>query len=1485
MSVTGRIAAILGFLLLSVAGASADITADCKGGVLAAANPPQTGRNAENLIVTGACYLAPNRNYYFSKINVVANGALIFDEVHGAPAPGTAAHTNLWTSSIIIENGGKVVAGNSCSSDGKCTGRFGQQGADLTIRIYGRDVSKWDRTANKFANQNTGATCYGQYCGVPKATWDTLHYEPLYGDAKCTDNQSIWTPTASCPGTSKVGYFGSKVLAVSYGGTLDLQGYKGASDESGGELAATDSGLSWMRLADSADGANENFQGTKLGSLEPGQTTLYLERAPNAVANAKNKWDVGDEIVVTTTDYLPGHSEKLKITKVDNTTKITFSDPIKYSHNSRRYGGPKDDDGNRWAKTNSNSKGRLPDRLIAKADGSPNNVGGALDPDLVASGAETRAAVALLSRSIRIISAGNDAGVNFPTALEADGKTVKPCKIINEALGTTDGSASCYYFGAQFMVREGFSAVHVSGVEFKQMGQGGRMGHYPVHFHMVHKAPAGTYVKDSSINESMTRWIVLHNAQNVTLARNVGYLSIGHGFYLEDAAEANNQLYSNIGIFARAAINNDQNTRKVPGILALNSFDGANPPDTGKFNNFIYRSDVFHPTVFWITNGWNDFVGNMAVGANACGAGYWLIPAFIKDMGPKSEAEVGGYETYQWNLDHAGAAPLKTFYKNYATTAMHSFQTTPDAPDCMDFGFGPAVASNYGAKPIMVRGVLSDAPTPKTVNLPDEPYYPHVAGEQRPTLCGETCKNVLPCGNGSSNGANCVANVIDHFTSAYHWAHGNVSAIWLRYKWFLVDNSVLSDVQQGGITFVTGGDFTQSSVALGYWGLARNSVFVGNTRDNGLYPYSSNKGPYPTAEFTCETGSPNPAFCINSKVGVSMRFGGFFTNQRLANIYDGPSYQDSVAYLDVKSADCDLDLSSFFNKKCMYATPGSILLLRRNRGVNDNKCYIPNAAIGWKQPNGFYYAPAFHVHNAFFDDVDIRHFVINPLFAPPGKYKRNANKTDWVPNTDFKGPDFGQGGTYLTDTIEAQKEYCVGGAIFNGYSAIDRQTELNDDDGSLTGLSNDFNDANYPDPRLKQTISVNQDVFFDAPVDTPECASAREPVTGTGNTNPNNACLPIDPTKPAPTARTSPYDYVSTVIASNYNSADNHERDPPWSKECTNENCYGVPLYRQYLTAAENTRWQTNCAAKTDAERASGGADAQECRWPYIRMAGMAIGARQTMTVNNGLYYVDTTKSQAAQDTEDLNFTGTPRTYSVFTPRQSELVDGKFYFFFVYAKQSTVQTYDIYVGKNFKITNDLTSDLKLSHTKMTGIQWKPQTTEEALPNVSGGVGSGKWIASATLNDSGILRVTLNFKDQTELNPVTSPNSCRPLQFCSRVGDACGANKSNPAYADAAKFNKALATEIDYVCQKWAVKEMDCPEAGCYGFTIQLHDVVADDKYRRPAPEVFPTGAVTPLAQGAPSWATKFKNDAVPAPDNASGGQCYYPRLPPCRPPG
>ena len=119
--------------------------------------------------------------------------------------------------------------------------------------------------------------------------------------------------------------------------------------------------------------------------------------------------------------------------------------------------------------------------------------------------------------------------------------------------------------------------------------------------------PPVTFVEDCSVWDSMTRWVTLHGSQGVTLARNVGYKSIGHGYYLEDGTETDNKFYSNIGVFARAAVINPQNPRQVPGILAAAYPDPANLPKKRAQEEVPFHTDIDHPTAFWITNGWNDF--------------------------------------------------------------------------------------------------------------------------------------------------------------------------------------------------------------------------------------------------------------------------------------------------------------------------------------------------------------------------------------------------------------------------------------------------------------------------------------------------------------------------------------------------------------------------------------------------------------------------------------------------------------------------------------------------------------------------------------------------------------------------------------------------------------------------------------------------------------------------------------------------------------
>ena len=67
----------------------------------------------------------------------------------------------------------------------------------------------------------------------------------------------------------------------------------------------------------------------------------------------------------------------------------------------------------------------------------------------------------------------------------------------------------------------------------------------------------------------MNRWYTLHATAGALAGAQCRLSSIGHGYYLENGSETNNQLFANLGVLARGGIlNNPQNPRNVPGILS-----------------------------------------------------------------------------------------------------------------------------------------------------------------------------------------------------------------------------------------------------------------------------------------------------------------------------------------------------------------------------------------------------------------------------------------------------------------------------------------------------------------------------------------------------------------------------------------------------------------------------------------------------------------------------------------------------------------------------------------------------------------------------------------------------------------------------------------------------------------------------------------------------------------------------------------------------
>jgi hypothetical protein len=1237
--------------------------------------------------------------YVYRNVNIWGGGSLIFAD----------AKINFHAHSILVENQGSLIAGASAAAVGP-----------ITIWLYG---SKDDGIPQ--------ITCQSSpTCGVPQDIWDSnpsmATKTPQPPGAKCN-------PASNYPEASPVGsdcfyqydviddngpagdFFSRKSLALSYGGTIYLRGEKGIREVTKDLQIAdkpSDSGTSWVRLTT---------------TLKKGDSSFTVDRPVPT-------WGTGDHIVLTNTDYLMGHNEEAVIQSVASSgpgSKITLESPVEFPHNGATYNfsslpkisGPQDDP---------NRPATLPSRNL-----------------------ETRAAVALLTRSIMVASEGATPVLSDRSA---------------DHFPVSDGS-----YGGQTIMRQGFATYQVQGVEFYHLGQAGVIGRYPVHFHMDRKVPQplvdppfdGTYIADSSIHDSMTRFITVHATQGLMILRNVGYQSIGHGFYLEDATEINNKLYSNIGIESRAGVDDALNPRKAPGILARAGDSGADV--------FPFHSDYDHPAIFWLTNGWNDLRYNVAVGAGTCGACYWMPPSV--NSGPSVYETWDSYASMQTN-GRGGLAPIENFVGNSCSTAMNSLETVGNTGPCL------AVAAAGNTDTTKLTAIANPNPLPND-------KYPQMDGglRQHATVCpnadqpGSNCSTVPICSGFGPNEAGCVVTTLDHYTTSFNWAQKNFAAVWLRGWWYLLRDSAVTDVQSGGLTFVTGGGYTRSDAAQGFWNLSQRVLFVGNTQSNNPAtgvpenPEASNAGPFNPYGLTCP--NPNLPYCVSSDNDATFEIDSFSGAQRMISIYDGPSFEDSDAFMDVHTTQVGTlgqckpggnPAGSCRASGWMNAYQSGAMQVPPGNNPN-NVCVLPNAAIAWKQPNGFYYPPAFHSRNIAFQNVDIRHFVVQPL---------------WMPQS------------FTPDLSAIQKTYCAyETADFTQFTDVDRQTELSDDDGAITGL------VSGTPPNNEPSISITKDPFYNAPLVTPECASA--------------------PPKPSPgaepTVDTSAYQYVTTAIFPTCASptAIIGGCRAQWGISCSNQQCYGVPLYRQFVTNSEYTAWQANPKNR-----------------PSIRMMGQGNGQRSTMTVNHGNYYIDTTLSRTDQQT------GGATTTNVFLPnRQYEI-------YFIYATPKTHQTYSLYIGKVTQAEAMATVQPGTVNISSDNFPFKADP-------------AGDWITNKTYDaNTGVLTVTVDLSGQASVFNTDRPEFCQPTTYCSIQGDGSCGHKNTDGTVDAS------------VCG-WSNKEIDCPIAGCFGFSITMPVgfVAAKQTDLPPAPIHF---------VGDPGSDPYFDKGTVQfynVDQSISGAQCHY----------
>ena len=203
------------------------------------------------------------------------------------------------------------------------------------------------------------------------------------------------------------------------------------------------------------------------------------------------------------------------------------------------------------------------------------------------------------------------------------------------------GAADGYVrqMGGHIMIMSG-SIGRIEGTELRYMGQMGRLGRYPMHWHLTGHAPID-YLRFSSIWSSFHRAVVLHRTHGAEVRGNVAANIWSHTFVVgEDGNETGNVVEDNLGVL----------TKRLPDAafaLKRQGDPGADGPGS---------QDEWRPATFWVNNANNVVRGNRAAGG-------------LEAIG------------FFYDNDHGLAAPGDLARADFAGNVAHSYLSANAAGD------------------------------------------------------------------------------------------------------------------------------------------------------------------------------------------------------------------------------------------------------------------------------------------------------------------------------------------------------------------------------------------------------------------------------------------------------------------------------------------------------------------------------------------------------------------------------------------------------------------------------------------------------------------------------------------------------------------------------------------------------------------------------------------------------------------------------------
>lgn len=172
-------------------------------------------------------------------------------------------------------------------------------------------------------------------------------------------------------------------------------------------------------------------------------------------------------------------------------------------------------------------------------------------------------------------------------------------------------------FGCHIMIMPEAEG-HVDGVEIKRGGQRGHIRRYPFHWHNLSYQnlqetgdATGQYLRNSTINASSQRGIVIHGTNGILVQNNIVYNVQGHGIFTEDAVERRNVIDGNLVLMVRNAV---WGTQLKNHEIDVNGDSGSSGlwisnPDNTIINNVVADCAGFGYWLAFTTQAWGDQIG------------------------------------------------------------------------------------------------------------------------------------------------------------------------------------------------------------------------------------------------------------------------------------------------------------------------------------------------------------------------------------------------------------------------------------------------------------------------------------------------------------------------------------------------------------------------------------------------------------------------------------------------------------------------------------------------------------------------------------------------------------------------------------------------------------------------------------------------------------------------------------------------------------